>query len=119
MKAQWGVPALHACIFSLLQGELVPPHTSDCPIVVVSWGLRSAGCDAPSPVLVVTEFRELVILSEETDLKAHLGVRALHACVFSPPRACWSPPAHLIVLLQSFLVDLGPLGASRQARFWW
>ena len=35
------------------------------------------------------------------------------------PRVCWSRPVHLITLSQSFLVDLGPLGARRQARFWW
>ena len=60
MKAHWGVRALHACVFSPLLGLLKPPRTSDCITVVVSGGLGSTGCEAPSPVLVVTELRELV-----------------------------------------------------------
>ena len=32
------------------------------------------------------------------------------------PRVHWSRPVHLIALSQSFLVDLGPLGAMRQGR---
>ena len=64
MKAHWGVRALHACVFSLPQGVLEPPRTSDCTIVVVSGGLGSTGCEAPSPVLVVTELRELVFQLE-------------------------------------------------------
>ena len=64
MKAHWGVRALHACVFSLPQGVLEPPRTSDCTIVVVSGGLGSTRCEAPSPVLVVTELRELVFQLE-------------------------------------------------------
>ena len=59
MKAHWGVRALHACVFSLLLGMLKPPRTSDCTTVVVSGGLGSPECEAPSPFLVVTELREL------------------------------------------------------------
>ena len=48
---------------------LEPPRTSDCTIAVVSEGLGSTRreftrCDAPSPVLVVTELRELVFQLE-------------------------------------------------------
>ena len=43
-----------------LQGGLEPPRTSDCTIVVVYGGLGYTGCEAPSPVLVVTGLRELV-----------------------------------------------------------
>ena len=64
MKAHWGVRALHACVFSLPQGVLEPPRTSDCTIAVVSGGLGSTRCEAPSPVLVVTELRELVFQLE-------------------------------------------------------
>ena len=64
MKAHWGVRALRACVFSLLQVLLEPPRTSDCTIVVVFGGLGSTGCEAPSPVLVVTELRELVFQLE-------------------------------------------------------
>ena len=64
MKAHRGVRALHACTFSLPQGVLEPPRISDCTIVVVSGGLGSTGCEAPSPVLVVTELRELVFQLE-------------------------------------------------------
>ena len=64
MKAHRGVCALHACVFSIPQGVLEPPRTSDCTIVVVSGGLEFTRCDAPSPVLVVTELRELVFQPE-------------------------------------------------------
>ena len=60
MKTHWGVRALHDCVFSLPQGVLELPRTSDCIIVVVSGGLGSIGCGASSPFLVVTELRELV-----------------------------------------------------------
>ena len=85
MKAHWGVRALSACVFSLAQGGLEPPRTSDCTIVVVSDGLGSTGCESPSPVLVVTELRELGFSTGEANLKAHWGVYALHGCVFSFP----------------------------------
>ena len=55
LKAHWGVRALLACVFSLPQGVLEPPRTSDYTAVVVSGGLGSTGCEAPSPFLVVTE----------------------------------------------------------------
>ena len=64
MKAHWGVRALHACVFSLPLGVLELPRTSDCTIAVVSGGLGSTGYEAPSPVLVVTELRELVFQLE-------------------------------------------------------
>ena len=64
MKAHRGVLALHACVFSLPQGVLEPPRTSDCTIVVVYGGLGSPECEAPSPFLVVTELRELVFQME-------------------------------------------------------
>ena len=64
MKAHWGVRALHACVFSPLLGLLKPPRTSDCITVVVSGGLEFIWCDAPSPVLVLTELRELVFQLE-------------------------------------------------------
>ena len=41
-------------------GVFEPPRTSDCTVVVVSGGLGSTRCEDPSPVLVVTELRELV-----------------------------------------------------------
>ena len=56
--------ALHDCVFSLSQGVLEPPRTSDFTIVVVSGVLGSPECEAPSPVLVVTELRELVFQLE-------------------------------------------------------
>ena len=83
MKAHWGVRSLHACVCSLSQGVLEPPPTYDCTIAVVSGGLGSTGYEAPSPVLVVTELRELVFSTGEGDLKAHWGVRALLTCFFS------------------------------------
>ena len=86
MKAHWGVRALHACVFSLLLGLLKPLRTSDCTIVVVSGGIGSTRCEEPSPVLVETELRELVFSTVEADLKAHWGLRALHACVLSLPQ---------------------------------
>ena len=46
------------------QGVSEPPLTSDCSIVDVSGGLGSTGCEASSPVLVVTELRELVFQLE-------------------------------------------------------
>ena len=64
LKAHRGVRALHACVFSLPKGVLEPPRTSDCTIVVVSGGLGSPECEAPSPFLVVTELRELVFQLE-------------------------------------------------------
>ena len=96
-----------------------PPRTSECTIVVVSGGLGSTECEVPSPVLVVTELRELVFQLERPTCK-HTGmcVRSMHAFLTSP-RVRWSRPVHLIVLLQSFLMDLGPMGVRRQARFWW
>ena len=59
MKAHWGVRALLACVFSLPQGVMELPRISDCTIAVVSGGLESTGCEAPSPFLVGTELREL------------------------------------------------------------
>ena len=64
MKAHWGVRALHACVFSPPKCVLEPPRSSDCTTVVVFGGLGSTGCEAPSPVLVVTELRELVFQLE-------------------------------------------------------
>ena len=64
MKADWGVRALHARVFSFRKGRLEPPRASDCTIEVVSGGLGSTLCEAPSPVLVVTELRELVFQQE-------------------------------------------------------
>ena len=64
MKAHRGVRALYACVFSLSQGVLELPRASDCTIVVVSGGLGSPECEAPSPFLVVTELRELVFQLE-------------------------------------------------------
>ena len=64
MKAHWDVRALHARDFSLASGVLEPPRASDSTIMVVSGGLGSTGCEAPSPVLVVTELRELVLQLE-------------------------------------------------------
>ena len=60
MKEHWDVRALRACDFSLAYDMLEPPRTSDCTIVFVSGGLEFIYCDAPSPVLVVNEPRELV-----------------------------------------------------------
>ena len=64
MKAHWGVRALHACGFSLPEVVLEPPRTSDCTIAVVSGGLGSTRCEAPSPVFVVSELWELVFQLE-------------------------------------------------------
>ena len=64
MKAHWGVRALHARVFSLPQGVLEPPRSSDSTIGVVSGGLGSTRCEAPSPFLVVSELRELVFQLE-------------------------------------------------------
>ena len=55
MKEHWGVRALRACVLSPPKGILEQPHTSDCTIVVVSGGLGSTRCEAPSPVLVLTK----------------------------------------------------------------
>ena len=52
-KAHWSVRALHARVFSLAEGALEPPRTSDCTIVVVSVGLGYTRCDEPIPVLVL------------------------------------------------------------------
>ena len=68
MKVHRGVRALNACVFSLPQGVLDLPRTSDCSIVVVSGGLGSTRCEEPSSVLVVTELREEVFnLRERLD----------------------------------------------------
>ena len=64
MKAHRGVHALHACGFSLPQGVLEPPRTSDSTIAYVPDGLGSTWCVASSPVLVVTELGELVFQLE-------------------------------------------------------
>ena len=64
MKAHWGIRAHHACVFSLYQGVLELPRISDYTIAVVSGGLGSTGCEAQSPVLVVTELHELVFQLE-------------------------------------------------------
>ena len=48
---------------------LEPLRTSDCTIAVVSGGLESTQCEAPSPVLVVTELRELVFQLERPTRK--------------------------------------------------
>ena len=49
---------------SLPQRAHEPLSTSDCTAVVVSRGLGSTGCETPSPVLVVTELREVVFQLE-------------------------------------------------------
>ena len=59
MIAHWGVRALHARVFRLHRSILEPPRTSDETIVVVSRGLEFTRCEEPSPVLLVTEFRDL------------------------------------------------------------
>ena len=64
MIAHWGVRALNTRVFSLSQGVFEAPRTSDCTIVVVSGELGSSGCEAPSPILVETELRELVFQLE-------------------------------------------------------
>ena len=46
------------------QVVLEPPRTSDCTAVVVSGGLGYTGCEAPSPVRVVTELSKLVLQLE-------------------------------------------------------
>ena len=51
-------------ILGLPEGVLEPPRISDCTIAVVSGGLGSTRCEAPSPFLVVTELCELVIRLE-------------------------------------------------------
>ena len=51
------------------QGVLEPPRTSDCTIVVVSGGHGSTWSEAQSPVLVVTELRELVFQLERPTRK--------------------------------------------------
>ena len=58
LKAHWGVRALRTRVFLLPKGVLEPPRTSDCTIAVVSEGLGSSGCEAPSPDSMVTELRE-------------------------------------------------------------
>ena len=96
MKALWGVRALHTRVFSLPQDSFEPPLTSDCTIVIVSGGLGSSGCDAPSPVLVVTELRELVFqLERPIGKQTGVCVRSLLAFFFFP-RVFWSFPVHLI-----------------------
>ena len=98
MKAHWGVRALHTRVLKLAWGVLDPPRASDCPIVVVSGGLGSTRCEAPSPVLVVTELRVLVFQLERPTGK-HTGVclRSLLAFLASL-RVCWSRHVHLIAL---------------------
>ena len=64
MKAHWRVRALYACVFRLPWGVVELPRASDCTIAVVSGGLGSTICEAPSPVLVVTELREQVFQLE-------------------------------------------------------
>ena len=59
MKAHRGLRALHACVFGLPIGVLELPRTSDCAVLVVSKGLGSTRCEAPSPVFVLAELREL------------------------------------------------------------
>ena len=56
--------ALHTCDFSFSENVLEPLCTSDSTLVVISGGLGSTECEAPSPVLVVTELRELVFQLE-------------------------------------------------------
>ena len=64
MKAHWGVRALHARVLSLPRGVLEPPRSSYCTIVVVSGGLKTTRCEAPSPVWSVTELRVLIFQQE-------------------------------------------------------
>ena len=61
MNANWGVRALHACVFGLSQGVPEPHRLFYCAVVVVSGKLEFTRSEAPSPVLVVTELRELNI----------------------------------------------------------
>ena len=93
--------------------------TSDCTIVVVSGGLGSTRCEAPSPVLVVTGLWELVFeLERPTCKNTGVCVRSMIAFL-APIRYCFSRQVHQITLSYLFLVDLGPLGARSQARFCW
>ena len=62
LRAHWGVRALHACFFCISRGVLKPIRASDCTIAVVSNGLGSTECEAPSSVLVVTELLELELV---------------------------------------------------------
>ena len=67
------------------------------------WGgtgeLELIWCDAPSPVLVVTELRELVFQPERPTCK-HTKVRVRSMLAFlASPRVCWSRPVHLIFSL--------------------
>ena len=64
MKEHWGVRALHARVLSLSQGVFEPPLIFDCTVVDVSGGIGSTGCEAPSPLLVVSELWELVFQLE-------------------------------------------------------
>ena len=50
MIEHWGVRALRACVFGLVQGILEPPRRFDCLIVNVFGGLEFAQCEEPSPV---------------------------------------------------------------------
>ena len=119
MKAHWGVRALQACVFSPLRvcgSRPVHPIVLSQSFLV---DLGPLGAMASSPVLVVTELRELVFQLERPTYK-HSGVCVRSILAFLAPFwVCWSRAVHPIVLSQSFLVDMGPLGARRQARFWW
>ena len=64
LKEHWGMHTLHARVFGLPKCVLEPPRTSDCTINVVSGGIKSLRCAAPSSVLVVTELRGLVFQLE-------------------------------------------------------
>ena len=73
--------ALHARVLSLTFGVLEQIRTSDCTAVVVSGGLGSTRCEAPSPVLEVTELRKLVFHLERPTLK-YTGVCVLSMLAF-------------------------------------
>ena len=64
----------------------------ECTILVVSGGLGTTRCEAPSQGLVVTELRELIFSTGEADLKAHWGVRALNDRVSSLLWGLLEPP---------------------------
>ena len=84
--------------FSLPRGMLEQPRTSDFTTAVVSGGLGSTRCEAPSPFLVVTELRELVFqLKRPTLVHTGVCVRSMLAFLASP-RVCWSRPVQLVAL---------------------
>ena len=64
LKEHWGMRTLHARVFSLPRVCWSRPVHLICTIMVVSGGIESPRCEAPSPVLVVIELRDLVFQLE-------------------------------------------------------